>query len=506
MAADNAQGPNGPNAFLNAENFKRVLDAAAADLAREHSFSFFGAAPSAVLRSMATDAMRGAWQAPDPFRSAVAALVSTCKSRFHLDRASVMADFERVTKDRTAPPATNRSLGPNGVGTQLASESPPPPISEAELRDRLRERERVIDRVGDEDESVNPEPFRTFGGKAFSGGASGHAPGSRGHGEKHGDRHAGAGAGAGAGAERAYMDKLHHVVVSSMDRDWAGAHPLRYQYQVQLDGTGGGASLNVRLRNIVSVEIDYLIVPTEIVLNRQDTSTDALAYRYRNLYENSYSFNYPYMIVQAEELQNFYYGTNDVIRQAFAVLTHSSSFDDVNGRNYEVLRPVATAKHEFRPPLAGLTSLSLAFRMPNGALLNNSRDGAAVLGLTWSNVRPAMVKVVTRFFDRNEFYVGDYVQFAGFVAPAGAPTSAAKLVADFVGRPSGHQVYDMGDVNPDSYYNSFYVRAPGAFDDVVGAYVADPAFLAAILLVQPRSTRPKRPESRPQPSSRCARR
>ena len=487
--------------FLSAENFKRVFDAAAEILSREHAFRVFGAAPPAILRSLATDAMRAAMAPSDPlgptnenpFEAAVFGLVESCKAKFHLERASVMADYERATKDRSMTSLRDATV-------LLTSETPPPPITEAELRDRLRERDRVV--VSEEPINFNNnvpsvEPFQTlanravadratgdrgFANKAYAGNA-GHVAGQRGHGEKHGERHAG------AVSDPTFTDQLHHVVVSSIDRDWAGACPMRYKYQVQLDHKmGAGASLNMRLRNIVSVEIDYIIIPTEIVLNRQDTSTDALAYRHRNLYENSYSFNFPYMIVQAEEFQNFYHGTNDIIRKAFSVVSHSSSFDDVNGRNYEILRPVSGAKHEFRPPLAGLTSLTLSLLMPNGALLNTSVDGRSVLSVTWSNARHTLVKITTRFFDRNEFYVGDYIQFSGFSAPPGAPETAVTSVSEFLLASTGHQVYDMGDLNTDAYYNSFYVRAPGAFDNVAGAYVVDPVFLASILLVQPSPT------------------
>lgn len=472
--------------FMSMENFKRVLDGADAALTRDYKFRAYDAEPSVVLRTLGMEAMRAAASTArrgandgELIDAAARHVADALRAKHRLDRKSAaMRDFERERgrenrEAMAAPP------------TFAASEKPPPPLTDEEVQARLAAREEGFATTGrSADCGADAAPFpavhdgspveASTTAAAFDTSHDFDAPPRRPHHRPvppvlaH------------APPPPAYVNRLHHLVVTSLDRDWAGAHPLRYKYQVMLEGGGSSASamLNARLRNIVAVEINYLIIPTEISLNKMDTSTDQLAYRARNLYENSYSFNFPYLVVHAEEIKDNFYGTNDTIRGAFGVLTHASSFDDVNGRTYEILKPVASHRIDFRPPLAALSALSLAFRMPNGGLLNSSTDGLFVLGLTYSNVRPALIKVVTRFFDRNEYYVGDYVQFAGF--DPSASTNLGVAASSFVLRSAGHQVYDMGDVNADSYYNSFYIRAPGTFDDVVGAFVPDGDVIASI--------------------------
>lgn len=486
-----------PPTFMNMDNFKRVLDGADASLARDFKFRIYDAEPSVVLRSLGMEAMRAAASTARPgareadlIDAAVRHVTDTLRAKHRLDKggSGAMRDYERErgreNREARAPP-------PSLVET-VASEKPPPPLTDAEVKARLLAREEGFKVAGigraapDDGADVEALPFEhVHDGEPVDAGSPTAAnatmlqrlpqPPKRPH-------HRPVPPVLPPEPPPAFVNRLHHLVVTSLDRDWMGAHPLRYEYQVLLEGGGSSASatLNARLRNIVSVEINYLIIPTEISLNKMDTTTDNIAWRARNLYENSYSFNFPYLLVHAAEMKDNFYGTNDAIRGAFGVLTHASSFDDVNGRTYEILKPVASHRIDFRPPLAALSALSLAFRMPNGALLNNATDGLVVLSFAYGgNVRPNLIKVVTRYFDRNEYYIGDYVQFAGFDA-SGLPSGAGIAATAFVTRSSGHQVFDMGDVNPDAYYNSFYIRAPGTFDPVVGAFKADQAVLVDI--------------------------
>lgn len=110
-----------------------------------------------------------------------------------------------------------------------------------------------------------------------------------------------------------------------------------------------GASLEEpsSLRNVIKVSLRECIVP-DFTAETQE---------------------YPYLILQIPELQDFHCGTNDAFRKSFAVLTPERIFE---GSNYVTCKTAnglgLISSQVYDPPLAKLSSLSIKFLTPDGEL------------------------------------------------------------------------------------------------------------------------------------------
>lgn len=258
------------------------------------------------------------------------------------------------------------------------------------------------------------------------------------------------------------------IGLCSQDRPWwNGDDPYRYRYSVVLES---------RLRNIDAIQVGKVIIPHEVVqLN------DPM----KNSFNYDFTMAFPYLILRVDEFNDVYDGTNDVIKRAFCKLVYDKSYKGQNGRGYVILKPEQKERKFFYPaPLGALGRLSVSILRPSGALLNNSLDSYRTLAITYDNAKPGYIKVTTeKYFDTNEFYVGDTVVFKNYLM-----TKLSLLQSDidvqnfnmFVNREEGHEVAEQGAANPSGYINSFYVAAPGSFDAVSGQYVLSSSMVSCI--------------------------
>jgi hypothetical protein len=98
--------------------------------------------------------------------------------------------------------------------------------------------------------------------------------------------------------------------------------------------------------------------------------------------------------------------------------------------------------------------------------------------------------VLDQFFDRNEYFPGDSVRFAGFelLPPPQQPEDpdvalACRALSDFVNRPQGHEIVELGRPNDQGFYNDFSVLPPGVLDQGQGRVLLDERMLDAVRLM-----------------------
>lgn len=257
------------------------------------------------------------------------------------------------------------------------------------------------------------------------------------------------------------------VLVSGRDRHWV-SHPSRFRFTVDM-ASGGSA-----VRNIRSVAATRLIIPREIVEEASVTNVP------KSRFDKPFGLHHPYLILTIDELQGVYHATNAESRTAFAHFVFDKEHVTPSGRGYIHLVPMQEESKTFDiTPLSSMDKLTLGVKTPFGDPLNSSVDVAGVLRMDWNNqvnMNTQLIMVTTvDYFDRNEFYPGDFVRFDGFLTKPGAPLDS------FVNRYSGHEIVETGAPNPDGYVQGFYIRAPGSFNPATGTFEVDTGLMSDLM-------------------------
>jgi hypothetical protein len=261
-----------------------------------------------------------------------------------------------------------------------------------------------------------------------------------------------------------------YLSINSSDRDWS-LEPLRYKYSIHSLGDSSG-DLQRRYRNIESIAVGRVVIPEEIIENHS--------------FNHDFSFAYPYLILQIDEFNDVYDGTNDNVRKAFSMLIFDACYKAPNGRGYIILKPIQNEKKRFYPvPLSSLGKLSVSLLKPNGQLFNKSSDAYKILKFEYDQVHHAQyLKVITDvYYDKNEFFVGDEVILENHELTVNTPNiteSAARKFNEFINRKEGHEIKEIGSANGNGFLKSFYIQAPGSFDKANGQYIVDNTLIDAL--------------------------
>jgi hypothetical protein len=186
-------------------------------------------------------------------------------------------------------------------------------------------------------------------------------------------------------------------------------------------------------------------------------------------------------VLSATGLEGACDGTNETLRHSLCTLVYDRDYKAPNGRGYVVLRPASDERRVYQTPLASLPDLTFSVAKPNGTLFNNSTDAMTASFLQYEPLNRLYIKIVLdQFFDRNEYWVGDYVRFSGLkLAPVDPTTTSQSTVGHiqsveaYVNRAEGFEIVQLGASNDQGFFKSFYVLAPGMLDQENGTVVID---------------------------------
>lgn len=265
-----------------------------------------------------------------------------------------------------------------------------------------------------------------------------------------------------------------YLSVNGADREWP-VEPLRFRFTARAATTGSRSMF----RNVHALKVSRVVLPMEIAVR------ETLHEPSKPSFQNAFSFAFPYVLLSIAGFEDVYDATNDAARQSFCHLIFDRQYKAPNGRGYVVLEAMQHENKVFAPaPLASLPNLTLSLQKPNGTLFNNSRDDFAVVKVEHDAYNTAYFKIVLdKYFDRNEFYVGDTVNFSRFAFTESAtvlalgnalPTSSAlDILQVFINRSEGHEIVELGNANDSGFYRSFYIGAPGSLDQEAGRVTID---------------------------------
>lgn len=270
-----------------------------------------------------------------------------------------------------------------------------------------------------------------------------------------------------------YISNEIYISINGADRDWH-TDRLRYKYVVDFSSKKDNSIGNTP-RNIEMFKVSSVMIPAEICERGHCRSIPKLQF------QHDFDFQYPYIMLRIDEFPSNYDGTNSNVRNCFCKLLFDKTYRTPNGRGYTLLKPMQDEKIVFYPNrLASLQHMSLSFLKPNGTLFNNSIDDYMIFKVEHEAFNPMYLKVVVdKFFDKNEFYLGDHVNVRKFTLDKKIDVQSLRLV-EFMNRYEGHDIVEIGKPNDDGYYNAFYILAPGTINQKLGTMKEDQDIIDAL--------------------------
>lgn len=228
------------------------------------------------------------------------------------------------------------------------------------------------------------------------------------------------------------------------------------------------ASIFGTFKEIYSIKITNVAIPSEMSHQLVNTVNIHSGDTYSN-----FNFNFPYILLNIDEFQDVYDGTDGNIRKCFCQLQYYKFIKTPNGRGFIIFKPVQDESKIFYPsPLGVLSSLNISLTKPNGELLNKSVDGIGIFNI--SQYQNYYLKITTKtYFLKDAFCNGDYIRIKNFMIYRIINQSNPErlhLLNTYINKEEGHQIYELGEPNDDGYYNSFHIFAPGELNINTGTF------------------------------------
>ena len=307
----------------------------------------------------------------------------------------------------------------------------------------------------------------------------------------------------------------HLVSISSYDKDWNDNTDIRYRYKVKFNNTISNEYIkipvysnneylpNTTTKNIAgwtdksgfhppygpsSSKGEILYYTDTLISNSKSLNIDSI---YKNVatitltklllpmndYINDVFCNIncerptilslPYILVQIEEFDGIYRGTNNVINKTFCKLIYDSYYNKTDSRGYIVFTPVNNEKKEFSPnPLSSLNSLSISILKPDGTLLNNKNDMVKIKTIELDGTKLKLTTDI--YFHKFDMNVMDKIIIKRFNLVNTDPDSYD--LESFINSPEGHFIGEIGTPNTYGFTNIIYIDPPGTMDYDTGVF------------------------------------
>ena len=203
----------------------------------------------------------------------------------------------------------------------------------------------------------------------------------------------------------------HFVLINSGDRDWFSLTPLRYNYDLLFDKSSDvlDASVPYTYRNIYSIKVSYVVLPSQ-----QDDLLSAAAI---SAASNNTGFKHPFLLLQIDEFQDVYEGSNDTFGRAFCQLicdkVISTDTTNPSARTYIIFKPAQEEIKLFTPNrLASIQRLSFKLLQPNGDLIDTITDNYEIQKISQDANNTNYLRILTKnYFSAGSFRVNDIAKF-----------------------------------------------------------------------------------------------
>ena len=275
-------------------------------------------------------------------------------------------------------------------------------------------------------------------------------------------------------APKVSENMTRYAMVNGFDRNWRD-QPNRHEFMVDFSSVG-------TYKLVTKIWFTSLILPCENISSVKPQLISTMDMK----------MSFPYILMQVTELDNRYVGLNNAVKNATVCFLYDTSYKCTNGRSYIILRP---AQDEVLHTRTSLSRMSFSFRRPTGSLISDVRDDYGVHKIEYELYNSLYLKVIfDKYFDKSEFNVGDNIKVSGYSIykpDSDDITSASDYIKinQFINRPEGHDIVQLGDANENGFYKYGYITGPSTFDSVNGKVVVDKRMVDALknynLLVSP---------------------
>ncbi len=316
-------------------------------------------------------------------------------------------------------------------------------------------------------------------------------------------------------SEREYHDVPHYIVVSSEDRQWENDVENRYNFLVHFKPTStqSGVGIDQLYRNVVSVEVLKVIFPH-----------DRLSVPFDNrVYLDLQS--YPFLVMDIEELDGVFRGSNNTINEAFALLLFDKAYDSEILTNDQIANSLTTTdviKKRFdrqfkrgfmsfcpflfekkkypNTPLASLNRMTIKFFRPDGQPISLDNDHLPIENITYVEnldgaTPPSDIELITtpgfpgtttgkyieietgKWFSNRVYRIGDLIKIKGYKITTPANTDQLNF-QEFINRAQGHIIINLQQETVDDgdnhgCINKLYISPPGEIDYSTGTLLTN---------------------------------
>ncbi len=308
-------------------------------------------------------------------------------------------------------------------------------------------------------------------------------------------------------SQREYQDVPYYFVVSSEDRQWENNAENRYNFLVNFRPTDTqmGVGIDTLYKNVVSVEVVKVIFPH-----------DRLSVPFDNrIYLDLQS--YPFLIMDIDELDGVFKGSNNTLNEAFALLLFDKAYDSEVLTNDQILNSIPTPTDNifkrfdrqfkrgfmsFCPflfekkkypntPLASLNRMTIRFYRPDGQLISVDNDHLDIsnvesvvladheLKLTTGfpgSTTGSYIKITTStYFSNRTFRVGDLIKIKNYKADPSITDQNKLKFVEYINRKQGHIIINLeSEVSTtassnEGYINTIYISPAGEIDYKTGS-------------------------------------
>lgn len=244
-------------------------------------------------------------------------------------------------------------------------------------------------------------------------------------------------------------EDVRYITINGYDRNWVN-NPSRYRFTIDT------TELMTNYKNICEIELTKLI----IVPKKHSVL--------------------PYLVVRIPELNGKNDGLNDANKGSMSTFIVDKLVDGV-----VFMRSIQDKESAvFDPPLSSLPKLTIEILKHNNVLYSEETDSNKLWKIEYDkNNNNKLLKVwLTKYVHKDQFDTGHIIFIRNIKYPYYSSSyddsykhydknrTMFNSLMSYMNRPEGHEIQKLGQTTKDCHLQSFFINAPGDYNQNTGKY------------------------------------